>query len=115
MLRQELHKRKLRHMRLLEVELDRIRQELIEMGAHKILLFGSAAQGARELGLNSDLDLVVVLDSQEDFLTRIRTVYQKVKPRTAIDILVYTPCEYVKIKETSPFMTAAIEKGRILY
>jgi predicted nucleotidyltransferase len=57
------------HIYQLQEELNRIKSKLIGMGAHKIILFGSAAR--EELGLMSDIDLIVVIDSNKDFIERL--------------------------------------------
>ena len=62
------------HIYQLQEELIRIKSKLIDMGAHKIILFGSAAR--EELGLMSDIDLIVIIESNKDFLERLAYFYQ---------------------------------------
>ncbi|PYT08845.1 MAG: hypothetical protein DMF49_04120 [Acidobacteria bacterium] len=62
----------------------------------------------------TDLDLIVVMKSGEDFITRTGRLYQGL-PRVAVDLdlLVYTPEEFERMKERS-FVRNALETGRIL-
>jgi len=108
-----LEMRKLRNIVLLHSELDRILKELIVMGAKRIIHFGSSACG--EAGLDSDLDLIVVIPSEENFPDRIAALYKKIRPKAAVDLLVYTPAEFDEMKESNMFLKNALREGRILY
>ncbi len=97
---------------LLESELPRIVEELKRLGAHRIVLFGSYARGRRDLF--TDLDLLVVMESQEPFVQRLARVYAKLGPKVAADILVYTPEEFEHMKNR-PFVRHALATGKVLY
>jgi predicted nucleotidyltransferase len=97
----------------LEKELDRAVDELKRMGAERIILIGSMAEG--DIGPFSDIDLVVVMRTQERFLDRLKTAYGKIRPSVAMDILIYSPDELDDLRETSAFVIHALEKGRVLY
>ena len=56
----------------------------------KIILFGSVARGDVHRG--SDLDLIIVQETDEKFLSRLEPFYRDA--RIAMDILVYTPGEF---------------------
>lgn len=112
-MRKVLEKRKERNIKLLRSELGRIQRELMELGAERIVHFGSSARGA--VGLNSDLDLVVVMNSKYDFPTRVSDIYRKIKPLIAVDLLVYTPGEFAEMKENSPFLRVVLREGKVLY
>ncbi|MEN3202654.1 MAG: nucleotidyltransferase domain-containing protein [Atribacterota bacterium] len=96
----------------LEEELQRILAILRDWGAERIILFGSLASGNVHMG--SDLDLVVVARTSKPFLKRLEEVYQIVQPRVAVDILVYTPEEFV-IWQESPFGKRVMQEGKVLY
>lgn len=98
--------------RSMYAELERVRDELIASGAQLIVLFGSAADG--ELGLFSDIDLIVVIPSELDFLPRIKDLYARVRPRE-MDIFPYTPSEFEDMKDSNGFVRSALRKGRVLY
>jgi len=112
MSREAIDRIKKRRRSLLKSELARVKEELIGLGAKRIVLFGSAARG--EMGLFSDVDLLVVMDSKKPFLQRITEVYKKIQP-AGLDILVYTPEEFALLKENSPFIRKALKEGELLY
>ncbi len=97
----------------LSAALDRMLPKLIEMGALKVILFGSVARG--DVGWSSDLDLIVVMDTQERFLDRLKSVYKAVSPGTACDILVYTPEEFEQMPAQSSMIRTALREGKVLY
>lgn len=80
----------------------------------KIILFGSLAGG--KVGIKSDLDLLVIQDTDKPFLTRAREIMQQLNPRVAVDILVYTPEEFEKMQyEPNSFIKNIMKKGRVVY
>ncbi len=83
------------------------------MGAERIILIGSMADG--DTGPCSDIDLIVVMQTEERFLDRLKKVYGRINPTVAMDILVYSPDEIEELYETSSFLSHALEKGRVLY
>lgn len=95
----------------LKAELERIIGRLkADPSVHLILLFGSLARGdARD---HSDIDLIVVKDTQMRFLDRLDEFYDDA--REAMDILVYTPQEFEEMKER-PFVRRALWEGKILH
>ena len=95
----------------LEGELERILNRLKnDTSVRKVLLFGSLARGdARD---HSDIDLIVVKDTQMRFLDRLDEFYDDA--REAMDILVYTPQEFEEMKER-PFVKRALREGKMLY
>jgi predicted nucleotidyltransferase len=112
-LKDVLEMRKERNTTLLLSELDRIQQELKALGAKRIIHFGSSARG--EAGLDSDLDLIVVMPSEDNFPDRIAALYKKIRPRAAVDLLVYTPAEFEEMKESNIFLQNALREGKTLY
>jgi predicted nucleotidyltransferase len=95
----------------LNAELERILMRLKnDPSVRKVLLFGSLARGdARD---HSDIDLIVVKDTQMRFLDRLDEFYDDA--REAMDILVYTPQEFEEMKER-PFVKRALREGKMLY
>lgn len=100
------------HRASLLTELDRVREDLIAAGARLVVLFGSAAED--DLSLFSDIDLLVVIPSELDFLRRIRDLYAEIRPQE-IDVFPYTPTEFEELKETNSFVRSALSKGRVIY
>ena len=100
---------------LLETELQRYLKILQERyDPDKVLLFGSLAAGnIREW---SDLDLVIVKQTNLRFLDRIKEVIQSLDPQVGVDILVYTPEEFDTLLRDREFVQREIgEKGYVLY
>ncbi len=81
----------------------------------KIIIFGSTARKDRATA-DSDLDLVVVKQTNKRFYDRIGEVLRLIKPRESIDILVYTPDEYTRLSRESWFVGEEIaKKGKVIY
>jgi len=100
------------HIYNLHKELNRIKSKLIDMGAHKIILFGSAAR--EELGLMSDIDLIVIIESNKDFVERLAYFYQEIQPMDA-DLLIYTPLEFIRMVEENLFIQHVVKQGKIIF
>jgi predicted nucleotidyltransferase len=99
---------------LLKKEVDRYIELLKEKyKPDLILLFGSLCSGnVREW---SDIDLLIVKDTDKPFYDRLKEVYLLLRPKVGVDILVYTPQEYEKIKERLFFKHKVIKKGKLIY
>jgi len=100
------------HINNLQAELNRIKSKLIKMGAHKIILFGSAAR--EELGLMSDIDLIVIIESNKDFVERLAYFYQEIQPIEA-DLLIYTPLEFNRMIEENLFIQHVLKQGKVIF
>lgn len=77
-----------------------------------VVLFGSYAAGRRDLF--TDLDLLVVLESQEDFVRRAANIRSRLRLGVDCDLLVYTPEEFTRMRDHG-FVKRALETGRVLY
>ena len=97
----------------LDKELNRLISKIIELDVEKIILFGSTATG--EIHQLSDIDLIIIKKTSARFLARLNEFYSYLKPRVSIDILVYTPEEFLELSNTSNFIQDAIKKGKIVY
>jgi predicted nucleotidyltransferase len=108
-------KRMIERRALLEAELERFVVVLIEhYRPQKILLFGSVATG--ETTEWSDVDLVVIKDTEKSFLDRTKEVIQLIQPCIGVDILVYTPEEFARLFQERRFIRdEIIGKGKVLY
>jgi predicted nucleotidyltransferase len=82
---------------------------------YKVVLFGSYAYGAPDL--DSDVDLLVVMDSNEPMAQRMRRVTEVAKVRfLPMDVIVRTPAEMAERLAMGDFFLAEIlEKGKVLY
>jgi len=100
----------------LEQELNRMTEILIrEYQPEKLILFGSVAQG--EFHEWSDLDLVVIKQTDKPLLERIEEVLRLVRPKVGLDVLVYTPGELESlVDERRVFvLDEIIYKGAVAY
>jgi predicted nucleotidyltransferase len=97
---------------LLNHELERIIRVLRQMEAQLVVLFGSVAR--KDIGAFSDLDIIVVLDSDLSFIKRLELLYERIQPRVGLDLLAYTPQEFEEMRER-PFVRQALQEGKVLY
>ncbi|NCC33699.1 MAG: nucleotidyltransferase domain-containing protein [Chloroflexia bacterium] len=100
---------------VLEQELERYVALLKEhIHPERIILFGSLVEPT--LHDWSDIDLVVVYESDQRFLDRVKTILQLLKPRVGIDLLAYTPAEFARLARERAFVRDEIlGKGEVLY
>jgi predicted nucleotidyltransferase len=100
---------------LLEAELCRYVAILREQyNPQAIWVFGSMATGTVHEW--SDIDLVIVKETTQRFLERTKEVLQLLRPKVALDVLVYTPDEFKQLCQERAFIRDEIvNKGRLLY
>jgi predicted nucleotidyltransferase len=99
----------------LAAELDRFVQIVVEhLRPERIIVFGSFASG--QVGEWSDLDVVVVAETDLPFLERLKQVILLVRPTVGMDIVVYTPEEWEYLKTSRLFVREEIaKKGKVVY
>ena len=78
----------------------------------RVILFGSYAAGRRDLF--TDLDLLIVMDSELDFVQRTAELYSRIQTDVDLDLLVYTPEEFTKNRGSS-FIRRALQTGQVIY
>jgi predicted nucleotidyltransferase len=83
--------------------------------AERVILFGSHARG--QASEDSDLDILVVAESDQPRHKRSRELYRRVRPHhCALDILVFTPAEVAHAMRTDvSFISQAMNEGKTLY
>jgi len=85
------------------------------LAPQKVILFGSYAYG--NVSADSDVDLLIILDTNLKSAERQRVVSRLIHPRPfPVDIIVKTPEEIIEAKKRiDPFMNEILEKGVVLY
>ena len=106
-----------RRQKIQKVLDDVVNTLISEYHPERILLFGSFASG--EAGETSDIDLLIVKESQESpyrRAVRVRRLLRDPKRRTPIDLLVVTPQELAQRLEIGDqFVQEILSKGKVLY
>ncbi|MGB9781313.1 nucleotidyltransferase domain-containing protein [Caldanaerobacter sp.] len=98
----------------LNQELARIVEVLIkEYQPEKIILFGSLA--TNQINEWSDIDLIVIKDTDKSFYERLEEVVKVAKPTIGADIIVYTPKEIEEMKESMFYVEEILKKGKVIY
>jgi predicted nucleotidyltransferase len=94
---------------------DITRRIVAQFKPDQVVLFGSYAYGTPHR--ESDVDLLVVMDSEESIVQRIRRVTAVAKVRfLPMDVIVRTPAEMAERLAMGDFFLAEIlEKGKVLY
>jgi predicted nucleotidyltransferase len=83
------------------------------MGALKIVLFGSFAQG--RVRSSSDLDVISIMPSTRSGRQWMKKIYGDVDREVDCDILAYTPEELERTVPVSRFLRHALRNGRVIY
>lgn len=78
----------------------------------RAILFGSYAAGRSDLF--TDLDLLIVIDSPLDFVTRTAEMYGYLSCPVDMDLLVYTP-EELERNQHRGMIRQALERGQVVY
>jgi predicted nucleotidyltransferase len=78
----------------------------------RIILFGSHARGEPA----ADIDVAIIKETSDRFLDRLKDVYERWTLPVAVDILVYTPTEWMQmIEEERGFILRILREGREIY
>lgn len=102
--------------RILRDELQRIVAQIAaQYDPERIVLFGSLATG--RVSESSDIDIIVVKETEKKFWERQKELARLVRPRIACDMLVYTPKEWEDetLAENDFFNNEIRNKGKIVY
>lgn len=102
-------------MHLLQQEMDRYLYLLIEHDdPEQVIVFGSLATG--EVHRWSDIDLIVVKQTDLPFWQRLRETRRLLQPKVGTDLLIYTPSEFEQLRRERPFFRDEIlAKGNVIY
>ncbi len=86
-----------------------------EVNAERVILFGSHARG--EANENSDVDFMIIAESNMPRFKRTRELYKLFKPYPfGMDLIVYTPQEFERGKRSPvSFVSTVLREGKTLY
>ena len=98
-----------------EVLTEIVRRVIEAFHPEKIILFGSYAYGHPTS--DSDVDLLVILDTDQGPAERQVAVSRLIRPRPfPVDVLVKTPYEIqVAVKRKDPLILEILQRGKVLY
>lgn len=88
-------------------------EQIKKFNPKAIILFGSAARG--EMKKDSDLDLLVVMDTKKPFTDRMRDLRTQIRTSTPLDLIVLTPKEVRELPKKSTFFSQIMKEGKLLY
>jgi predicted nucleotidyltransferase len=99
------------------MNLETLKQQIIDnfkpFNPEKIILFGSAASDNWDT--ESDVDIIIVYETDKSFLNRLKELYQSWSIPKAVDILAYTPSEFLEMKSSNYFVQDAVKDGELIY
>ncbi len=110
---QDIRERKIIRKKKLEASLREIKKQLKQMGALKIMLFGSFAND--NVHSWSDIDIICIMPSLKSGREWMKKIYDEIDREIDCDILAYTNNEFEKTLPISRFLRHAIKTGRIIY
>jgi len=110
---QEIRHRKEMRRKALEKGLKEIGKDLQDMGALKIMLFGSYASG--NIRSWSDLDIIAIMPPTKTGKEWMKKIYAEVNRNVDCDILAYTEAEFEETIPLSRFLRHALKTGRTIY
>lgn len=99
--------------KLREAADDIVRRIVALVNPQRVVLFGSVARN--EAGPASDVDLIVVQDTELSFKERTAMMYDEIDHDVDIDVIWYTPNELEALRQTSAFVRHAVAGGETIY
>lgn len=99
----------------LQEEIKRITKQIVQhYRPQKVILFGSAARG--EFGEDSDVDMLIIKETPERRVDRIKKVLLAADYSFPLEPLVYTPAELEERKRLGDsFILEVLKQGKVLY
>ncbi len=110
---EKLRTQRAARQRRLEQALKATLHKLREMGAIKIILFGSYASGI--IRRWSELDMIVIMPSTKSGKEWFKDIYDRVDVDLPVDIPPFTREEFERKIVTSSFIRYALKTGKVLY
>jgi predicted nucleotidyltransferase len=99
------------------MNLENLKKQIIDnfkpFNPERIILFGSVLSSNWDE--ESDVDIIVVYDTDKSFLNRLKELYQSWSIPKAVDILAYTPAEFIEMTSSNYFVQDAVKDGELIY
>jgi predicted nucleotidyltransferase len=96
----------------LETEISRLVEQMKNLGATKLILFGSLAR--EQISLFSDIDMLVIFESERSPRELTRWAYQNVETGEALDIIAHTPKSLEAMRDR-PFIKHILKEGKLIH
>lgn len=97
----------------LEGAVDDIIKQLKQMGAIKIVLFGSFVSD--RIGPGSDLDILVIMPNSKEGKDWLRQIYSGIERKVACDFFVFNEKQYRASKEQNFLLREIAQRGKVIY
>jgi predicted nucleotidyltransferase len=98
----------------IRASIERLRARLTHIeGVRGALVFGSYARGT--VGPTSDIDLIVIQETDVPQVERTANMYVLLACDLPLDLVVYTPTEFERLRTTRNFVRQAAEEGKWIY
>ncbi len=98
---------------MLERELENIIGILPQLGVEKVILTGDMV--TEKYSPESRIDLIVVQKTDQAFVRRADFFSYHLASYVAVDTQVYTPEEFETLQHSLPKLSAACQKGRVIF
>jgi predicted nucleotidyltransferase len=108
-----LRARKEGRRRLLAGELKKISKRLQEMGAQKIVVFGSVAEGC--VRSSSDVDILAIMPPPMTGKQWMGKIYEEIDRQVDSDILAFTEEELAVALPVSRFLRHILDTGKVIF
>jgi hypothetical protein len=99
--------------RMLDAEAERLTNELPPLGVLRMYLIGDF--GAGRVEPDTELELLIVQETDEPFQRRPDFFVSHVRPRIGTRFIVYTPGEFEELEADDPVIRLALTSGELLY
>ena len=109
----EIRKKKSKRKNRLESCLNLLLQQLKELGALKVILFGSMVKD--EIDIDTYIDLFVIMPQNKSGKEWMDFIYKNFEREISSDIIVYNKNEFETKYPTSSFLQEIISSGRKIY
>lgn len=105
----------MRHSKIYQEEIKKITAQIIkDYQPEKIILFGSCARGNFSEG--SDVDLLIIKETKDSRIDRIKKILLKVDYNLPFEPLVYTRDELEQRRKLGDsFILEVLSEGKVLY